>query len=85
MKKLLTTLILTGALLIGAVAQETSAPPSAVKPGMGPGFIPENCSGNGPGVMGHKMGNTHQNRFIKDRMGRENCGPAMMEQLDLSK
>ncbi|MBN2858328.1 MAG: hypothetical protein JXN63_07995, partial [Candidatus Delongbacteria bacterium] len=28
---------------------------------------------------------THQNRFIKDRMGRENCGPAMMEQLDLSK
>jgi len=85
MKKLLTTLILTGALLIGAAAQDTSAPPVTVKPGMGPGFNSENCTGNGPGVMGHKMGNDHQNCFKKDGMGRGHFGPAMTEQLGLSK
>jgi Spy/CpxP family protein refolding chaperone len=85
MKKLLTTLILAGALLIAASAQETSTPPASAKPGMGPGFNPEKCTGNGPGVMGHKMGNDHNDRFQKGGMGKEPCGPAMMEQLGLSK
>jgi len=85
MKKLLTTLILAGALLIAASAQEISTLPATSKPGMGPGFNMENCTGNGPGVMGHKMGNDHNSRFKKGGMGRENCGPAMMEQLGLSK
>jgi len=85
MKKLLTTLILSGALLIAASAQETSAPPSTSKPGMGPRFNMENCTGNGPGVMGHKMGNDHNSRFKKDGMGKDHFGPAMIEQLDLSK